>query len=95
MSGVCSSDYKCSITVAGTIQSLLVDGNNYAGSSTLSAWCDAGRCYGSANPTVNATAPFTVTCNGNNACSATISGAARAIFTNGQQVGKLLGNVLY
>ncbi|KAH3907182.1 hypothetical protein HBI56_183020 [Parastagonospora nodorum] len=86
MSGACNQDYKCSIYVAGTIQSLLVDGGNYTGSSTVSAWCDAGRCYGSANPTVTATSPFIITCDANSACSAVISGAATAIFTNGQQV---------
>jgi hypothetical protein len=89
--GVCNEQFKCSITVSGSIQDLLVDGNEYTASTTISAWCDAGRCYGSANPTITATAPFTITCDkvsGTDACSATISGLARAMFTNGQQLGK-------
>ncbi|CAN9086268.1 hypothetical protein J4E82_008667 [Alternaria postmessia] len=89
LSGVCSSDFKCTITVAGSIQSLLVDGDQYTASSSISAWCDKGRCYGSADIPLTATAPFTITCDqvtGTHACSATISGAANAIFTNGQQV---------
>jgi hypothetical protein len=92
---VCNGDSKCEITVAGTVQSLLVDGDNYTGSSSLSAWCDSGHCYGSANPTVNATAPFTLTCDDNNACSATLSGAANAIFTNGKQLGMFCTSVIY
>ena len=91
VSGVCSTDFKCTITVAGSIQSLLVDGDKYTASSSISAWCDKGRCYGSADIPLTATAPFTITCDqvtGTHACSATISGAANAIFTNGQQVGK-------
>ncbi|CAN9345661.1 unnamed protein product [Alternaria alternata] len=89
LSGVCSTDFKCTITVAGSIQSLLVDGDKYTASSSISAWCDKGRCYGSADIPLTATAPFTITCDqvtGTHACSATISGAANAIFTNGQQV---------
>ncbi|KAF5846369.1 hypothetical protein GGP41_003826 [Bipolaris sorokiniana] len=90
LSGVCSTDYKCTITVAGSIQSLLVDGDKYAMNSTISAWCDQGRCYGSADIPLTATAPFIITCDhltgGTSACSATISGAASAIFTNGRQV---------
>ena len=85
VSGVCSTDFKCTITVAGSIQSLLVDGDKYTASSSISAWCDKGRCYGSADIPLTATAPFTITCDqvtGTHACSATISGAANAIFTN-------------
>ncbi|KAF1946451.1 hypothetical protein EJ02DRAFT_336033 [Clathrospora elynae] len=89
MSGVCNTKYVCSITIAGSIQSLLVDGSKYTTSTTISAWCDNGHCYGSANPTVTATAPFVITCDkvsGNNACSGTISGIANAIFTNGKEI---------
>ncbi|KAJ6278948.1 hypothetical protein J3E71DRAFT_319457 [Bipolaris maydis] len=90
LSGACSSDFKCTITVAGSIQSLLVDGDKYTMNSTISAWCEQGRCYGSADIPLTATAPFVITCDhltgGNSACSATISGAAQAIFTNGRQV---------
>ncbi|EMD87772.1 hypothetical protein COCHEDRAFT_1182669 [Bipolaris maydis C5] len=90
LSGVCSTDFKCTITVAGSIQSLLVDGDKYTMNSTISAWCEQGRCYGSADIPLTATAPFVITCDhltgGNSACSATISGAAQAIFTNGRQV---------
>jgi len=80
----------CSITVAGSLPSLLVDGDKYGAATTLSGWCDAGRCYGTADPTVTASAPFTITCTyitGTQACSATISGATKAIFSNGNQVG--------
>ncbi|KAH7094517.1 hypothetical protein FB567DRAFT_542956 [Paraphoma chrysanthemicola] len=89
MSGTCNAQYLCSITVAGSITNLLVDGNNYTASTSVTAWCDAGRCYGSTNVPATATLPFVITCDqltGTQACSATISGAARAIFTNGQQV---------
>ncbi|KAF1934596.1 hypothetical protein EJ02DRAFT_363354 [Clathrospora elynae] len=89
MSGTCNAQYSCSITIAGSIQSLLVDGGNYTAKSTLSAWCDGGHCYGSANPTATATAPFMITCDttsGTNACSGTISGIVTAIFTNGKQI---------
>ncbi len=91
VSGTCSSDFKCTITVAGSIQSLLVDGDKYSAQSSVSAWCAEGRCYGSADIPLTATAPFVITCDqisGTKACSATISGVARAIFTNGQQLGK-------
>ncbi|KAH7084870.1 hypothetical protein BKA63DRAFT_484890 [Paraphoma chrysanthemicola] len=89
MSGTCNAQYQCSITVAGSITNLLVDGNKYTASTSVTAWCDAGRCYGSANVPATATVPFVITCDqltGTQACSATISGAARAIFTNGQQL---------
>ncbi|KNG45740.1 hypothetical protein TW65_07486 [Stemphylium lycopersici] len=89
LSGVCNTQFDCRITVAGSIQSLLVDGDNYTMESSIAAWCDQGRCYGSAEIPLTATAPFTITCDqitGTKACSATISGAANAIFTNGQQV---------
>ncbi|KAG9193614.1 hypothetical protein G6011_03649 [Alternaria panax] len=89
LSGVCSTDFKCTITVAGSIQSLLVDGDKYTMNSTVSAWCAEGRCYGSTEIPVTATAPFVITCDhisGTKACSATISGVAQAIFTNGKQV---------
>ncbi|EUC46255.1 hypothetical protein COCMIDRAFT_93296 [Bipolaris oryzae ATCC 44560] len=91
LSGVCSADFKCTITVAGSIQSLLVDGDKYAMSSSVSAWCDQGRCYGSGDIPLTATAPFIITCDHltggtTSACSATISGAASAIFTNGKQI---------
>jgi hypothetical protein len=82
---------KCTIKVSGSIQSLLVDGDSYSAATTLSAWCDGGHCYGSADIPVTATAPFTITCDkltGTKSCSATISGAASAIFTNGQQLGE-------
>ncbi|CAG5159213.1 uncharacterized protein ALTATR162_LOCUS5470 [Alternaria atra] len=88
-SGICSLDFKCTITVAGSIQSLLVDGDKYTTNSTISAWCDQGRCYGSVDMPLTATAPFVITCDqltGTKACSATISGAATAIFTNGRQL---------
>ncbi|RYN94949.1 hypothetical protein AA0120_g4036 [Alternaria tenuissima] len=89
MSGACDSSYRCNITVAGSISNLLVDGNNYQTASSVAAWCDGGRCYGAATVPVTATAPFIITCDqlsGTQACSATISGAANAIFTNGQSV---------
>ncbi|KAL1799416.1 hypothetical protein ACET3X_003453 [Alternaria dauci] len=90
LTGVCNTEFKCTITVAGSIQSLLVDGDKYAMDSTISAWCHEGRCYGSTDIPLQATAPFIITCDhlsgGSSACSATISGAARAIFSNGQQV---------
>ncbi|KAL6706177.1 hypothetical protein ACN47E_006093 [Coniothyrium glycines] len=89
MSGTCNAQYQCTITVAGSIQNLLVDGNNYATQSSVAAWCDGGRCYGSADVPVTATAPFIITCDqltNTQACSATISGAATAIFQNGRQV---------
>ncbi|CAN9146016.1 unnamed protein product [Alternaria sp. RS040] len=89
MSGTCDSSYRCNITVAGSISNLLVDGNNYQTASSVAAWCDGGRCYGAATVPVTATAPFIITCDqlsGTQACSATISGAANAIFTNGQSV---------
>ena len=91
VSGACDSSYRCNITVAGSISNLLVDGNNYQTASSVAAWCDGGRCYGAATVPVTATAPFIITCDqlsGTQACSATISGAANAIFTNGQSVGK-------
>lgn len=91
MSGICNEEHKCTITMAGSLESLLVDGDKYSAATTISAWCDAGHCYGSANPTVNATAPFEITCDkltGTTACSATLAGAAEAIFVNGNAVGK-------
>ncbi|XP_014556276.1 hypothetical protein COCVIDRAFT_38146 [Bipolaris victoriae FI3] len=95
MSGVCSTDFKCTVTVAGSIQSLLVDGDKYATSSSVTAWCDQGRCYGTADIPLTATAPFTITCDhltgGTSACSATISGAISAIFANGRQNLELWG----
>ncbi|KAH7552037.1 hypothetical protein BM1_08899 [Bipolaris maydis] len=85
LSGVLGSVYGLR-----SIQSLLVDGDKYTMNSTISAWCEQGRCYGSADIPLTATAPFVITCDhltgGNSACSATISGAAQAIFTNGRQV---------
>jgi hypothetical protein len=81
----------CNITVAGSIQNLLVDGDKYTLESSVAAWCDAGRCYGSADIPITATAPFVITCDqitGTKACSATIAGAATALFTNGRQFGK-------
>ncbi|KAH4912909.1 hypothetical protein HBI80_000380 [Parastagonospora nodorum] len=86
MSGICNEEHKCTITMAGSLDSLLVDGDKYSAATTISGWCDAGHCYGSANPTVNATAPFEITCDkltGTTACSATLAGAAEAIFVNG------------
>jgi hypothetical protein len=91
VSGACNAQYQCNITVAGSISNLLIDGTNYNTASSVAAWCDAGRCYGSANAPVTATAPFIITCDqlsGTQACSATISGAANAIFTNGHSLGK-------
>jgi hypothetical protein len=91
VSGACNAQYQCNITVAGSISNLLVDGNNYTTSSSVAAWCDGGRCYGAANVPLTATAPFVITCDqlsGTQACSATISGAADAIFTNGKSLGK-------
>ncbi|CBX94043.1 hypothetical protein LEMA_P037170.1 [Plenodomus lingam JN3] len=89
MSGICSFDYKCSISVAGTIANLLVDGASYGAVTTIEAWCDHGRCYGNLEPTLTATAPFTITCTyitGTQACSGTITGMAQAIFSNGKQL---------
>ncbi|KAI4944998.1 hypothetical protein J4E91_008343 [Alternaria rosae] len=89
LSGMCNTDHKCTITVAGSLENLLVDGDKYSMNNTVSAWCAEGRCYGSANIPLTATAPFVITCDqisGHKACSATISGAARALFTNGEQV---------
>lgn len=91
MSGICSAAYKCTITVSGSLEDLLVDGNSYSAAMTLSAWCDNGHCYGSADIPVTATAPFTITCDkltGTKVCSATISGAASAIFSNGRDLGE-------
>ncbi|KAH6860615.1 hypothetical protein BKA58DRAFT_448249 [Alternaria rosae] len=89
MSGACDASYRCNITVAGTISNLLVDGNNYGTNTSVVAWCEGGRCYGTASAPVTATAPFVITCDqlsGTQVCSATISGAANAIFQNGQSV---------
>ncbi|KNG51976.1 p-type ATPase [Stemphylium lycopersici] len=89
MSGACDSSYRCNITVAGSITNLLVDGQNYTTKSSMVAWCEGGRCYGTADVPLTATAPFIITCDqlsGTQACSATISGAANAIFTNGQSL---------
>ncbi|KAH9882175.1 hypothetical protein J1614_001347, partial [Plenodomus biglobosus] len=88
-SGICSLDYKCSISLAGNLPSLLVNGAELGAATTISAWCDKGHCYGAMNPTLTATSPFTITCSyltGTQACSGTVSGAARAIFTNGEQL---------
>ncbi|CAN9196775.1 unnamed protein product [Alternaria alternata] len=84
-SGVLGAAYG----LTGSISNLLVDGNNYQTANSVAAWCDGGRCYGAATVPVTATAPFIITCDqlsGTQACSATISGAANAIFTNGQSV---------
>ncbi|KAI4660220.1 uncharacterized protein J4E78_004920 [Alternaria triticimaculans] len=89
MSGACDSSYKCNITVAGTLNNLLIDGNNYGTNTSVAAWCDGGRCYGAASAPLSATAPFIITCDqlsGTQVCSATISGAANAIFQNGESV---------
>ncbi|KAG9186802.1 hypothetical protein G6011_09910 [Alternaria panax] len=89
MSGTCDSSYRCNFTIAGSISNLLIDGNNYQTASSVAAWCDAGRCYGAATVPLTATAPFIITCDqfsGTQACSATISGAANAIFTNGKSL---------
>lgn len=91
VSGACNTDHKCTVTVAGSLENLLVDGDKYSMNNTVSAWCAEGRCYGSASIPLSATAPFVITCDqisGHKACSATISGIARAIFANGEQVGK-------
>ncbi|KAI4714292.1 hypothetical protein J4E89_001742 [Alternaria sp. Ai002NY15] len=89
LSGACNTDHKCTVTVAGSLENLLVDGDKYSMNNTVSAWCAEGRCYGSASIPLSATAPFVITCDqisGHKACSATISGIARAIFANGEQV---------
>ncbi|KAI4907634.1 uncharacterized protein J4E92_011035 [Alternaria infectoria] len=86
-SGVLGAAYG----LTGTISNLLVDGNNYGTNTSVAAWCDGGRCYGAASAPLSATAPFIITCDqlsGTQVCSATISGAANAIFQNGQSVGK-------
>ncbi|KAI4947746.1 hypothetical protein J4E91_006569 [Alternaria rosae] len=84
-SGVLGAAYG----LTGTISNLLVDGNNYGTNTSVVAWCESGRCYGTASVPVTATAPFVITCDqlsGTQVCSATISGAANAIFQNGQSV---------
>ncbi|KAI4646100.1 uncharacterized protein J4E79_010608 [Alternaria viburni] len=89
MSGACDASYRCNITVAGTIQNLLIDGSNYGTNTSVVAWCESGRCYGTASAPVTATAPFIITCDqlsGTQVCSATISGAANAIFQNGKSI---------
>ncbi|KAI4673448.1 uncharacterized protein J4E84_011067 [Alternaria hordeiaustralica] len=89
MSGACDASYRCNITVAGTISNLLVDGNTYGTNTSVVAWCESGRCYGTATAPVTATAPFIITCDqlsGTQVCSATISGAANAIFQNGNSI---------
>ncbi|KAI4695558.1 hypothetical protein J4E81_005883 [Alternaria sp. BMP 2799] len=89
MSGACDASYRCNITVAGTISNLLVDGNSYGTNTSVVAWCESGRCYGTATAPVTATAPFIITCDqlsGTQVCSATISGAANAIFQNGKSI---------
>jgi hypothetical protein len=91
VSGMCNTDHKCTITVAGSLENLLVDGDKYSTQSSVTAWCAEGRCYGSADIPLTASAPFVITCDqisGHKACSATISGLARTLFTNGEQVGK-------
>jgi hypothetical protein len=93
VSGACDASYRCNITVAGTLNNLLVDGSNYGTNTSVVAWCDGGRCYGTASAPVTATAPFVITCDqlsGTQVCSATISGAANALFQNGRSVGKSL-----
>jgi len=91
VSGACDASYRCNITVAGTINNLLIDGSNYGTNTSVVAWCESGRCYGTASAPVTATAPFIITCDqlsGTQVCSATISGAANAIFQNGKSIGK-------
>lgn len=61
-----------------------------AGNASVSGWCDAGHCYGSADITTTASAPFKITCDtvtGSKACTATIYGAVNVIFSNGPQLG--------
>ncbi|KAF4537469.1 P-type ATPase [Lasiodiplodia theobromae] len=89
LSGTCGIDWKCNITLSGTIEDLLVDGDKYTGQASVAAWCDEGRCYGATDIDTSGTAPLVITCDqvtGSEACTGTIYGAADVIFSNGKQL---------
>ncbi|KKY13830.1 hypothetical protein UCDDS831_g08655 [Diplodia seriata] len=92
VSGTCGLDWKCNVTLSGTIEDLLVDGDKYTGQASIAGWCHEGRCYGATNVDTAGTAPLVVTCDqvsggGSKACTGTIGAAANVIFSNGKQLG--------
>ncbi|KAL0257971.1 hypothetical protein SLS55_007139 [Diplodia seriata] len=92
LSGTCGLDWKCNVTLSGTIEDLLVDGDKYTGQASVAGWCHEGRCYGAANVDTAGTAPLVVTCDqvsggASKACTGTIGAAANVIFSNGKQLG--------
>ncbi|OJD35325.1 p-type atpase [Diplodia corticola] len=89
LSGTCGIDWKCNVTLSGTIENLLVDGDKYTGQASVAAWCHEGRCYGASNMDTSGSAPLVITCDqvsGSKACTGTIGAAANVIFSNGKQL---------
>jgi hypothetical protein len=88
--GTCGSQFdKCTLTVNGKIENMLVDGKDVAGIASVSAWMQDGHGYASADLAGNLPIPWTILCNANTGvCTGTVSGNVTQVFANGEQLGE-------